>query len=253
MWAFLDNFVVRYFTNRPRRVAFVNSVLAFDRREDLKHIFPTLELTQIFPGMGSLDLKFESFEYQEGNVSFAELAMLAAIVRIVKPRSVFEFGTFNGNTTHQLALNAPPDCMLYTIDLPAGEKRTRLSLDRGDRDLLGSVAVGKRFTGSPAAGRIHQLLSDTATFDFAPFEGKIDLVVIDGAHSRDYIKHDTRQALRIRSAHGVLLWHDYMVWNDVTDYLNELCSQLELIHIKSSSLVIHRGEPAQARDQGGVK
>ena len=48
----------------------------------------------------------------------------------------------------------------------------------------------------------------------------MDFVFIDGSHAKDYVKNDTEIAIKLlRDNKGVLLWHDYGVWKDVTNVL----------------------------------
>jgi predicted O-methyltransferase YrrM len=240
IWSMIYNFFFCYFVDRPRRVAFVNSVLSFHKRQQLSKIFPSVEFTEIFPATEPLTLRFERHSYSGGNVSFSELGLLAAIVKSTKARTIFEFGTYNGNTTFQLALNTPEDTLIYTIDLPPANRSTRLSLDSGERLLVDSVRVGERFLGTNAERKIRQIFIDSAMYDYSPLRGKIDLIFIDGSHSYEYIQNDTQRALEMCAPHGLILWHDYLMWNDVTDYLNDLSKTLSLRHLRGTSLVIYR-------------
>jgi predicted O-methyltransferase YrrM len=197
-----------------------------------------MEFTDIFPGSPVLDLQFEDFACRGGNVAFTELAMLAAIVKTAQPHTLFEFGTYDGNTTLQLALNGPDDAIVYTIDLPPDNLSPRLRLDPGDRIFMGRATVGQRFKGIAAERKIHQVLSDSAAYDYSFLEGKVDFVFVDGAHSYEYLKNDTQHALTMLAPKGLIVWHDYLVWNDVTDFLNRLSKSLPLIHLKGTSLVL---------------
>jgi len=238
-WAILYNFVLCYFFDRSRRVAFVNSVLSFHERQRLAEGFPSIEFTDLFPELHALALKFKDFSYRGGNVSFGELAILTTIVRSMSPRTIFEFGTYDGNTTLQLALNAPSDAIVYTIDLPANDQKTRLRIDPGDRSLLRTVTPGERFIGSSVERKIQQILADSAIYDYSPLKRKVEFIFIDGSHSYEYLQNDTERALEMLAPGGIVLWHDYMVWNDVTDYLNQLSRRLPLKHIKGTSLVAY--------------
>ncbi|MGA9364111.1 MAG: class I SAM-dependent methyltransferase [Bacteroidota bacterium] len=237
---FIYNFFICYFVDRPRRVAFVNSVLSFQKRQQLSKIFPSVEFTEIFPATEPLRITFEKYSYRGGNVSFSELALLAAIVKSTKPRAIFEFGTYNGNTTLQLALNAPEDTLVYTLDLPSTNPGTRLRLDSGERLLVDSARVGERFVGTNAEKKIRQILMDSAVYDYSALRGKIDMIFIDGSHSYEYVQNDTRRALEMCAPNGLILWHDYMIWNDVTDYLNNLSRTLPLRHMRGTSLVAYK-------------
>jgi predicted O-methyltransferase YrrM len=230
------NFVLCYFLDRARRVEFTNTVLSFDQRKRLVARFPTQELTEIFPDMSSLNVSLEDFRFKPGNVSFDELVVIATLTRHLKPKIVFEFGTFDGNTTLQMARNSPSDCVIYTLDLPEGQHRAMLRLDPGDTLMMGNSMV--RFQGREEARKIRVLRSDSATYDYSSLRKKVDLVFIDGAHSYEYVANDTEKGLEMLARGGVIVWHDYMVWNDVTDYLNERSGRLSLKHIRGTSLVM---------------
>jgi hypothetical protein len=240
MWAMMYNFFFCYFFDRPRRVSFVNSVVSFQERQRLSASFPSLEFTDIFSGSPALDLQFQNFSCLGGNVAFAELAILAAIVKTTEPRTLFEFGTYDGNTTLQLALNTPDDGIIYTIDLPPDNLNPKLRLDPGDRIFMGGAIPGQRFKGTAAEGKIHQVLSDSAAYNYSFLEHKVDFVFVDGAHSYEYLKNDTQHALSMLAPKGLIVWHDYLVWNDVTDFLNRLSKSLPLIHLKATSLVLYK-------------
>ena len=62
-------------------------------------------------------VKLRQLDLAPGNVSLAELTLIAAICAAKRPAAIFEIGTFDGRTTLNLAENAPPDSRLYTLDL----------------------------------------------------------------------------------------------------------------------------------------
>jgi len=53
-----------------------------------------------------------------GGTDAREILVLAAATKLVRPRRIFEIGTYNGRTTAVFILNAPSDCEVYTLDLP---------------------------------------------------------------------------------------------------------------------------------------
>lgn len=141
-----------------------------------------------------------------------DLVSLCMICRRLQPETIFEIGTLQGFTALHLALNSPPHAQVYTLDLPresAAPPALRTTLmDRAhiqgyrQRDAYA-------FTGTPSEPRIHPLFGDSATFDFAPWERRVDLFFIDGAHSYAYVERDTASALRCCRAGGVVAWHDF--------------------------------------------
>lgn len=180
----------------------------------------------------------------DGNVRASELAVLSALASGCPDGSnLFEIGTFDGRTTINLALNSPANCRIYTLDLPPGVE-TKFSISEGEKHLVEKPSSGARYekyrSSQPqAVGRIHQLLGDSAAFDYSPYRDSCSLIFVDGSHMYNYVMSDTRAAMAMIRSGGVIVWHDYSVWDDVTRALDEL-EQKEawgLRHIKGTSLV----------------
>jgi predicted O-methyltransferase YrrM len=177
---------------------------------------------------------------RDGNVSLLELLVIAHLVAARQPETVFEIGTFDGRTTLNLAANTSGN--VFTLDLPAsGRSTAAFPLDPGDGRYISKPGSGARFAGTQEARRITELYGDSATFDFSPWEGRMDMVFVDGAHSLEYVLNDTDRALRLlRPEGGVILWHDYdACFNGVTEALNEVArSGLDVRRIEATSLAI---------------
>jgi predicted O-methyltransferase YrrM len=156
----------------------------------------------------------------------ADLVALCLLCRHLEPRTVFEIGTLNGFMAYHFALNAPAARVL-TLDLPktGSESGTRLDVTPVDRMHIAAArsAVEYCFDGTPEAGRIECLFGDSATFDYSPYHGSVDLFFIDGAHSYEYVSSDTDNALRCCRAGGIIAWHDYgrAGVNGVSRFLSE--------------------------------
>lgn len=179
----------------------------------------------------------------DGNVSLLELTILARSVVLSQPRVLFEIGTFDGRTTLNLAANAPSDGHVSTLDLPP-QTGTGLAVADGDRRYIEKPASGARFSGSPFAARITQLYGDSATFDFKPHAGKVEWMFIDGSHSAEYVRNDSKVARELMApSGGWIFWHDYGAWEGVTQALNELARDpwyAGLTHIEGTSLAVLR-------------
>lgn len=211
-------------------------------RPELKAIIPEINTSDLVRYDTLIEVR--EFHWIDGNVSAEELILIAKLVRQYKPNRLFEIGTFDGRTTLNLACNCSPDARVYTLDLP-DEKRPfkkPATLD-GDMSFVSKVATGSRFHGTDCENKITQLYGNSATFDFSPYENKMDFVFIDAAHTYEYILIDSEKALRLlRDRQGIILWHDYKwVWDDVRKALNKLYltrSEFKnLRHIKDTSLV----------------
>lgn len=162
----------------------------------------------------------------EGPIDDSHRLLLAALARALRYRTFFEIGTNRGWTTWTVAHNNP-ELSAFTLDVPpdVAAADAAFELPPDDHRFFGPAsrgACGEAFRDTPEAERITQLLGDSARFDFSPWHGKIDLVYIDGAHTYDYVKSDTDNALRMLSPAGTIAWDDYTsnpgVWKAVGEF-----------------------------------
>lgn len=176
----------------------------------------------------------------EGDVSRHCRLVLCAMCKLLDCKTVFEIGTFQGQTTWLLARNNP-QAHVYTLDLPSLDAATQLTYELTDPEYFVEWKRGIRFAGRPEAARITQLFGDSARFDFSPYEGKIDLVFIDGSHSYDYVKSDTESALRMLSERGTIVWDDYPYYPGMYRFLDRLSATLDrpIFHIVGTRLAIY--------------
>lgn len=192
----------------------------YDMREPAT--LPLVKAGDIAPSGELLDVR--EIDAVDGNVSERELLTICRLVRAARPRQLFEFGTFDGRTTLNLAANAPDASRVATLDLPreaiAGSAAPIHSHEVRYADKPGS---GTRFSGTTLAGRIDQLYGDSGTFDFAPYYGAVDFIFVDASHTHEYVINDSLQAIQMLPATGgTILWHDYSRWDGVTRALNDL-------------------------------
>ena len=182
-----------------------------------------------------------------GNVAVGELAVLATAAAAIAPKSeIVEIGTFDGRTTLNMAINAPANIEIITLDLPP-DAPTQFELATGERTFVDKPAPGERFRrASPPwsahAAKISQILGDSATYDWSRHIGRAGLVFVDGSHAYDYALSDSATALRLIANKGLVIWHDYGVWEGVTRALDEIETKncLGLRRIRGTSLVVYR-------------
>jgi hypothetical protein len=185
----------------------------------------------------------------QGDVNLAELSVLAtAAAAITAGSEIIEIGTFDGRTTLNLAANSSPHISVFTLDLPA-DMAPKFDLAPGERAFVEKPRSGRHFVEptpawESAARRITQLLGDSASFDWSAHHGRAGLVFVDGSHAHDYVLADTDTALRLIAQKGVVIWHDYGVWEGVTRALEEIeaSRHLGLRHVRGTSLVVWKSE-----------
>lgn len=212
-----------------------------------KQTIQTVNLNKIFSDeLEKESIYLENFLGHWGNVSVEELCKICLIVKYLKPKTILEIGTYNGMTTLQMALNAPTDSTVYTLDLPL-ELSESIELSELDKHV--ATKLKEKFgtaTGSYFANRsdlsIVQLYGDSATYDYGSvIKDKIDLIFIDAAHDYANKKIDTEKALSLLSDNGVILWHDYTspANPDVTKYLADISKDINIYHLRNTYLAVY--------------
>ncbi|MES2995303.1 MAG: class I SAM-dependent methyltransferase [Verrucomicrobiota bacterium] len=166
---------------------------------------------QMFPGVGA-------------SVSLIESAALAAMIKLANAKSVFEFGTYKGVSTTQIALNLPDDGVVHTLDLPE-DHPVYISYSK-----LEPESSMKSVVPQDQAHKVKYLKADSAEFDTTPYRGKMDLVFVDGYHSYEYVKNDTEKGLEMLRPGGIIAWHDCEAGRpEVVRYLKSLTPLPKLV------------------------
>lgn len=201
---------------------------------DLK--LPEVSLNELFPNAESVSINLQYALHRAGSLSTEELAVLAIIVRSLQPKRIVEIGTAEGRTTLNLALNSPPDSEVITFDLPPELAGKSGKLSGPNYKQMSIDEPGSLFRDHPAASKIKLVLADSTEFDWTPYEGSVDLFFVDGAHDYESVCKDTENALRVVRPGGVIVWHDYGVWEGVTRCLDELREKLPVVLLKGTTL-----------------
>ena len=174
-----------------------------------------------------------------------ETAIKISLLKYVKPAKYFEFGTFLGVTTLNMAMNMHEGGgRIITLDL---DKSTFQQADIATPD----IPIAERhirnitklaFIGTPYEKQITCLYGDSNVYDLSRFYGKIEMVYIDGGHDLKTLHSDTENALRMLPEHGTscIIWHDYQNPNfKVAQYLDDLSTTLDLYHIEETMTVFY--------------
>lgn len=172
-----------------------------------------------------------------------DVVYLGILARALSPAIVFEIGTLKGYTALLFALNSPSDAVVYTLDLPPDSSCSPLlpttSVD--DKHITYHAHSEYLYQSHPLGCKVRQLYGDSAQFNFDPYRQQVDLFFIDGAHSYEYVRSDSIQALACVRPGGVVLWHDYGRWgvNGVSRWLHELAETgREIWRLPGSSLAM---------------
>jgi hypothetical protein len=143
---------------------------------------PRVSIDSLTPD--STRIAIAAVESVDGNVTDRELVTIARLVAASEAKTIFEFGTFDGRTTLNLANNAGAGARVFTLDLPAeGAATTSAPLHPHETRYADKPLSGSRYRGTEAEGSITQLYGDSGTFDFTPYRGAVEFVFFFGSHS----------------------------------------------------------------------
>lgn len=206
-----------------------------------KNVYEVLKPEEGIEGIVLGNLRGDGAWFSPVSAFAVDIVSLCLICRILKPKKIFEIGTLTGYTAFHFALNTQPDARIFSLDLPKNMPvvpglKTDYADDNGIR--RHATAPAYCFTGSPACSKIDLLFGDSAVFDFSPFHGGIDFFFIDGAHSYEYVRSDTLNALKCCHAGSVIAWHDFgrVVAGGVAKWIRELARDREIYSVPGGSL-----------------
>jgi hypothetical protein len=212
-------------------------------------IIPAKDVWELFPGIEEVEIRMGRTLPDEGSsISFREMVILCSIVCSEKARAVFEIGTSLGVTTFNIALNLPEDGILHTLDLPLptveqNDISTVYDVSVSDRKMIFANRQERRFLDTSIESMVHPLFSDSAAFDYSPYQKSCDVVFVDGAHSRAYVESDTNAAFSLVRPGGLVIWHDYnngFFWPDVHEYLTAIAPQYGINRIRGTMFAVAR-------------
>jgi predicted O-methyltransferase YrrM len=207
-------------------------------------------LRKIFPG---IDYSKETiivqnpFTRRRGtSIELDELMALLAIVRHTHANKIIEVGTFDGNTTLNLALNTGDTGSVVTLDLPPeglGEiNRSRVSQP--------TEFEKRQYVGHEVERKITQVYGDSAELDWRTLYGPFDLAFIDGDHTSEYVLSDTANTLSVLNPGGIVIWHDYE-YRSVAAVVDRVLEHGDPIHwIRGTRLAVARfSEPRESAER----
>jgi predicted O-methyltransferase YrrM len=220
--------------------AFLNHVYEFDPVPIPENIYiKEIDIEDLFPGIYKNEIKLKNIESKYGSMELDEIYSIALLARQLDPKYIFEFGTFIGVTTLQMALNTDTAAEIYTLNLSSTEVKTVFEIGNSEEERsLPVQQPGNRFEDKEISGKIKQLYGDSAAYDYSAYHNKMDFILVDASHEYDYVKSDTENSFRMIRQGGTLIWHDYPNAPGVYKYLNELAADMKIYHLKNTHIAL---------------
>jgi predicted O-methyltransferase YrrM len=199
-------------------------------------------IEEIWKGIFDEDIVLTKLSYYKGCVRFDELLYLAAIVKHVKPRTIFEFGTCRGRTTVNMAANADNVETIYTINMAQDARIDHAEWHEQDYLLYhdSKNEIGAYYRSSPYKSKIVQILGDTLCTDLSCYND-IDIIFVDANKSYKYVLSDSEKAYSMLSEKGMIIWHDYNYADEVTEAVDDFAKAkgIAIVNIYKTTLGVY--------------
>ncbi len=194
---------------------------------------PRLHPQEVFPEAAGADYRILNSGRRDPATSTTiyELNCILMGMSHIGAKRVVEVGTFDGNTTLNMAANVGDGGKVTTLDLPLeeAEPELELAIDPGLRNVTKRQVVGEQFLNRREKERIEQIFEDSGKVDWGTLGGPFDMAFIDGCHAYEYVKNDTENALSVVRPGGIVMWHDYAEMEDVSRAVDEFRGRFEQI------------------------
>jgi predicted O-methyltransferase YrrM len=195
--------------------------------------FRRLALEQLNDGTLEVRLALPRSSY--GETPYVDLLGLALLVARRAPRTVFEFGTYTGRGTWNIALNAPGS-HVRTLDLDPAT-RSRLAAELNWEAGIDDAKIGRFLDDARRHATVEQVLGDSASIDLSSLDGQMDFVFVDADHEYPAVVNDSRHALRMAREGTVIAWHDRSrVCPGVQQRLRELATEIDITVVQGTQL-----------------
>ena len=180
----------------------------------------------------------------DGNVRLSELALAARATP--SGNEIIEISTFDGRTSLNLAINAPPGASI-AICRPISHPHLRSR--RPSSDTSTSQRPARGCATAAACGESMPIRSCSCAATPRPSIGRrilAERAFVDCSHAYDYARTASESAMRLVKTGGIVLWHDYGVWPSVTQALDELEAERPLAWSISAAAAWCSGAPDNA-------
>jgi hypothetical protein len=183
----------------------------------VQEIFPEIDFTHCPP----LDFPIS----RDLGISTEELAILSKVAGYLQAKRVVEFGTAEGRTAVNLAMNLPDDGEVITLDLAP---------------IPGQNEVGYFYWDHPSKSRIRQVFASVNDWDSRPYKSSADMVFADACDLMPGLGAEFFHAITVVKPGGVIFRHDYGSAVGTTIFWNWVADRLPVVHVAGTSLVCLR-------------
>ena len=191
-----------------------------------------------------------------GSLTLLETSVLLTFVKCIKAKNIFEFGTYFGGTTKNLANNCDLNTKIYSLDIDSKNMKIDNSkLNLKNKNYLKNEKINdhylmKLFKENGAfkikelnrsnQKKIKLINLDSLNFDGLKFKNKFDLIFIDGGHDLKTIKSDTINSNIMSKKDSIIIWHDYNsnIHKSVTKFIKNYSNKKKIFFVENTMLAV---------------
>ena len=169
----------------------------------------------------------------------ADDCILRYLFRNFRPCRHLEFGTWQGDGVLRCVEEC--DAAVWTLNVLEGESRPdgewAYAVEADQADDHGSTRwseslathdglwvrtdaygqIGRKYLEAGWGKRVCQIYCDSREWDTSQYPpGFFDSAFVDGGHTYDIVANDTKRAIELVRAGGLIMWHDFCPLDDVT-------------------------------------
>lgn len=176
-------------------------------------------------------VKMMAWKFRFGHTTTKVVAMFLCLMAKRSKGPIVEFGTFTGQSSINMSMNTVHP--VYTIDSGVA-----------DDDRYGPYTPGEDFANADLDNPPRLLLGDSRTVDIPVKPHTAGFCYIDGGHSYEVAKSDTKRAFELIRPDGFIMWDDYHgTWPGVMKMIDELAETVPLVIVDQECCVLWGIEP----------
>jgi predicted O-methyltransferase YrrM len=170
------------------------------KRYGLKQGLPVVDVLDLVP---SIDLEIEPYSFLGDTSTPLDIALLCQLAAGIPDCEYLEIGSHRGESLVNVGRHAA--------------RCTAISLGKEDMRAMGysEPYVRSQNVFLPREHGFALIAHNSQTLDYTPYEGRFDLIFIDGDHSCGGVRIDTANCFRLlKGPESVIVWHDYTLNTD---------------------------------------
>jgi predicted O-methyltransferase YrrM len=157
--------------------------------------FPTVDINNFYiKGKAQID----HYTFLDGSSLITDLALLKSVAQSIPDCEYLEIGTWRGESILNVA-DTGAKCTSVSL---SPEEIISLGISKKYAQLQGCLMKDKK--------NIRSVFANSLLFDFSTLKQKYDFIFVDGDHSYEAVKSDSKNVYELlKDENSIIIWHDY--------------------------------------------